>query len=141
MSDIDPGGNATPDFTADFTTEMQVRFRDIDAMNHVNNAVYATYLEQARAEYYQRIVGEDLSAVDTVLVSLELDYRRPIELGDSVTVGLEIGELGRSSVPMDYEIYAGDRLAAVGHTVQVFVDNETGNSKPIPAELRTTMTE
>ena len=123
-------------FAADHLTEMQVRFRDIDAMGHVNNAVYATYLEQARTEYYRDVIGAKLSEVDTVLARLELDYASPIELGEEVTVATAIGELGRSSVPMDYEVRADGRVAATGHTIQVVFDRETGDSKPIPEEWR-----
>ena len=62
----------------EFQTTIPVRFRDIDAMGHVNNAVYATYLEQARADYHREIIGESLADVNTVLVSLAIDFKRPI---------------------------------------------------------------
>ena len=62
---------------SEFSTDIQVRFRDIDAMGHVNNAVYATYVEQARTEYFEEILEEGLDAVSTVLASLELSYERP----------------------------------------------------------------
>jgi acyl-CoA thioester hydrolase len=124
------------DFEADFVYDMQVRFRDIDPMNHVNNAVYATYLEQARAALYRDRLDVDLGEVDTVLAHLEIDFRAPIELEDEVTVALEIGDLGRSSVPMDYEIRADGDVAATGHTVQVVFDRSTGESAPVPDEWR-----
>jgi acyl-CoA thioester hydrolase len=123
-------------FDADFECDVQVRFRDIDPMNHVNNAVYATYLEQARTSLYEARLGVDLGAVDTVLAHLSIDFRAPIELDDDVTVAIAIGDVGRSSIPMDYEIRAGGAVAATGHTVQVVFDRETGESAAVPDEWR-----
>lgn len=122
----------------DFETELQVRFRDIDAMDHVNNAIYATYLEQARADYFEAVIGETLTDVDTVLVTLHIEYRAPIELGDEVTVTVTVPELGESAIPMEYEILLDDgTLAATAETVQVAYDRERGTSKPIPDAWRT----
>jgi acyl-CoA thioester hydrolase len=119
-----------------FTTEVEVRFRDLDTMGHVNNAVYATFLEEARVAYFERVIDASLHEVDTVLASLELDFRRPIELGDEVTVAVRIPELGESSIPMEYEVRADGEVAATGEAVQVVVDRESGSSKAIPREWR-----
>jgi acyl-CoA thioester hydrolase len=132
----DAGMSDDTEFDADFECEMQVRFRDIDPMNHVNNAVYASYLEQARTLLYEDRLGVDLGAVDTVLAHLSLDFKAPIELADDVTVRLSIGDVGRSSIPMDYEIRADGELTATGHTVQVVFDRETGESVSVPDEWR-----
>lgn len=120
-----------------FSTSIDVRFRDIDSMGHVNNAVYATYLEQARTRYFADVLGVDLSTVSTVLASLSLEYRRPIELSDgTVTVVIDVAELGRSSLPMTYEVRTDDGVAATAESTQVVIDPETGESRPIPAEYR-----
>lgn len=119
-----------------FTTTVDVRFRDLDTMGHVNNALYATYLEEARSAYYRDVIGESLPDVDTVLAHLSIDFRAPIELQDAATVVLEIPELGESSIPMDYEIRTGDAVAATAETVQVVWDREAGGSKPIPQAWR-----
>ncbi|WP_435175201.1 acyl-CoA thioesterase [Halorussus sp. AFM4] len=119
-----------------FTADVEVRFRDIDAMGHVNNAVYATYLEQARTAYFDAVLDASLAEVSTVLATLELDFRRPVELGDEVTVATLVPELGRSSIPMRYEVRADGAVAAVGETVQVAVDEETGESRPLPDDWR-----
>jgi acyl-CoA thioester hydrolase len=119
-----------------FSTDLQVRFRDIDAMGHVNNAVYATYLEQARTAYFHEVLEEDLSAVPTVLARLELSYERPITLGQSVTVTVDVPRVGESSLPMEHEILADGERAAVAESVQVFVDPEEGGSAPIPDAIR-----
>lgn len=121
---------------SDFPTDVQVRFRDIDAMGHVNNAVYATYVEQARAEYFEQVLEDGLDAVSTVLASLELSYERPILLEQSVRVEIDVPELGRSSLPMTYEIFADGDRAATAKSVQVFLDPDTDSSYPIPDRFR-----
>ncbi len=121
----------------DFETEVQVRFRDVDAMGHVNNAVYATYLEEARAAYFREVIGENLSTVDSVLASLSIDFHAPVEPGDRITVAVSVPDLGESSIPMEYEIRTDDgTLAATGETVQVAYDRENGASRPIPDAWR-----
>ncbi|WP_435075406.1 acyl-CoA thioesterase [Halorubrum sp. HHNYT27] len=123
-----------------YTTEIDVRFRDIDAMGHVNNAVYATYLEQARTEYYRDVLDADLSRVSSVLASLSLDFRRPVELADStVTVDVDVTEIGRSSVTMTYEFRVDDAVVAEGETTLVSLDPDSGEPVPIPPAFREEM--
>ncbi|MFB6302220.1 MAG: acyl-CoA thioesterase [Haloferacaceae archaeon] len=120
----------------EFVTDLRTRFRDIDSMGHVNNAVYATYLEQARADYFAAVIGRPLHAVDTVLVSLEVEFRAPIDLGETVSVGLTVPDLGESSIPMAYAVHGDEGPAAVAETVQVPVDDD-GNARPVPEDWRT----
>ncbi|UPV76751.1 acyl-CoA thioesterase (plasmid) [Halorussus limi] len=124
----------------EYATELDVRFRDLDAMGHVNNAVYATYLEQARADYYADVVDIPLPEADTVLVNLSIAYRRPVTADETVAVALGVGDLGESSIPMEYEIRTGDGVAATAETVQVVFDRETGESRSIPQEWRDRIT-
>ncbi|WP_254546599.1 acyl-CoA thioesterase [Halomarina pelagica] len=119
-----------------YSTTIQVRFRDIDAMDHVNSAVYATYLEQARAAFFRDVLDERLDRVDTVIARQEIEYRHPIDLGDAVRVDVEVSRLGESSVTMTYEVYADGDLAATAETVQVAYDRETERSRPLPAAWR-----
>ncbi|MFB6233746.1 MAG: acyl-CoA thioesterase [Halopenitus sp.] len=120
-----------------YTTEIDVRFRDIDAMSHVNNAVYSTYLEQARSEYFDDVVGRTLDRTPSVLASLSIDFLAPVELEHgSVTVELDIPELGTSSIPMEYEIRTPEGLAAEAETVQVLYDTEAEESMAIPDDWR-----
>ncbi|WP_338741490.1 thioesterase family protein [Haloplanus salilacus] len=117
----------------EYETELGVRFRDVDAMGHVNNAVYATYLEQARVDYYADVLGVGLDDIDTVLVNLEIDYRSEVALEDgAVTVAMGVREIGESSVTAAYEVRVGERVAATAETVQVYVDPEEGGSRPLP---------
>lgn len=119
-----------------FEVPIQVRYRDIDHMNHVNNAVYATYTEQARTEYFAEVVDADLTDLGVVIASLSIDFRRPITLDQDVVVALSVPRLGESSIPMDYEIRADGEVAATAETVMVAVDPSTRQSRPLPESWR-----
>ena len=119
-----------------FEVEIDVRFRDLDAMGHVNNAVYASYFEQARVAYFEEVLDVPLRDIESVLASLEIDFRRPVEIDHDVTVAMRVPELGESSMPMEYEVRADGEVAATGETVQVVVDRETKSSRPIPEAWR-----
>jgi len=119
-----------------FEITLETRFRDVDSMGHVNNAVYVTYLEQARVVFLQEIAGLDTRASGIVIADLSIDYRRPIDLGETVTVGLRVDAVGTSSIEQAYEIRADGDLAATARATTVHVDRESGESVPIPEEWR-----
>jgi len=79
---------------------IEVRFADLDPRGHVNNAAYATYLEQTRAGWVDDVIETDLVEIDMVLAHLEIDFERPIELGDDVEVALDVASLGRTGIVM-----------------------------------------
>ena len=118
-----------------YTTKIDVRYRDLDPLRHVNNAVYVTYLEQARAGYLLDVLEFDPAQPNMVVASLSIDYRRPSHWGETVTVGVRSTELGGSSFGMEYEIRADGEVAATAETVQVTLD-EAGDSRPVPEEWR-----
>ncbi|WP_266077921.1 acyl-CoA thioesterase [Haladaptatus caseinilyticus] len=119
-----------------YTTEIETRYRDFDTMGHVNNAVYATYLEQARLRYFRDVVDIPMDDISGVVAHLEIDYRRSISLEEEVTVAMRVSELGESSITMVHEIRAGDDVAATAEVVQVSIDPESGEPRPIPATWR-----
>lgn len=119
-----------------YETEMDVRFRDLDLMGHLNNAVYATYLEQARVEYIEDVVEQPLMEIGAVVADLHLDFERPIDWGDEVVVAVRVDELGTSSIPMEYEIRVDGEIAATAETLVVTFDPEAGESRPIPDAWR-----
>jgi acyl-CoA thioester hydrolase len=122
-----------------FTADIQIRYRDLDTQNHVNNAVYGTYLEQARAAYIEHTLGESLDQCQVVLAHISIDYRAPVTLADeSVTVAVRVCDLGESSIPMEYEIRTGSGVAATAESVMVATD-ENGDSRAIPEEWRDTI--
>lgn len=119
-----------------FTTEIRIRYRDLDTQNHVNNAVYGTYLEQARAAYIEQVLDRALDRCLVVLAHISIDYRAPVTLADeSVSVAVRTLDLGKSSIPMEYEIRTGNGVAATAESVMVTID-ENGDSRAIPEEWR-----
>ena len=123
-----------------FDVEIPVRYRDLDTLGHVNNAVYATYLEQARAAYVDRVLGMDLEDGGMVLASLEIDFRRPIDAAvGSIRVECGAVSVGDSSFRMCYRVRGdgggdGDEPAATAESVQVAWDG--ASSRPLPAAWR-----
>ncbi len=121
-----------------FACPVQVRYSDVDAMNHVNNAVYVTYLELARLRLWQERFAFSGSARDIpiIVARVAVDYRAPVGLDEPVEVGLGVSQLGRSSFALRYRVEAAGRLAAEAETVQVCFDYAAGRPVPIPDELR-----
>jgi acyl-CoA thioester hydrolase len=117
---------------------LSVRFRDCDAMGHVNHAVYFTYLEQCRLTYWRELTGTPSPHTRVIIARAECDYRAPAHFGDELEVRVGIGDIGRSSFALEYEIVkaAGDVPVATGRTVQVSYDYDRGASVPLPESTR-----
>ena len=121
-------------------TPITVRFRDIDAMGHVNNAVFFTYLETARVEYIRNVVlqtrSRDLSEAGVILAEISCRFKAPIFYGQKVKVGTRVAEMRNSSILIDQHIEADGQLAAAAKAVVVHYDYQTGKSLRIPDEMR-----
>ncbi|QLG50777.1 acyl-CoA thioesterase [Natrinema halophilum] len=117
---------------SEFTVDVSARYRDLDPMNHVNHAVYASYLETGRTTYLREIGGIDSGTISFVIVNLEISYERPITIDDDPTIALAVTGLGESSCTMDYEIRVDGDIAATAETTIVHVDPESGRPSPIP---------
>jgi acyl-CoA thioester hydrolase len=114
-----------------FTVELPLRLRDLDAMNHVNNAVYATFLEQARAAYFHAVVGRRLNEVGMAIADLSIQFERPVHFDDdAVTVGVRAADLGTSSIPLEYEIWTGEERAATEATPDDLSEPGSGSDGP-----------
>ncbi|MFC5365656.1 acyl-CoA thioesterase [Salinirubrum litoreum] len=118
-----------------YETQIPTRYRDLDPMGHVNNAVYASYCEQARMDYFDDVFEMDLDALNMVLAHLELDYERPITQGQSVTVRVRVAEVGGSSFIMASEVLADGEVAATCETTQVVL-GEDGTPTRVPEAWR-----
>jgi acyl-CoA thioester hydrolase len=110
---------------------IEIRWRDLDAFRHVNNAVYLTYLEEVRDEWIDRVAGEGLE--HWVLARVAIDFRRELtQADDQVVVRCRLERIGRSSVHTREEIRAFDgTLAAEASSVVVARDLSTGRSRPL----------
>jgi acyl-CoA thioester hydrolase len=123
-----------------FTCSVQVRYADLDAQGHVNNAAYFTYMEQARFEYMAAAglwqPGQDFLSVGTIVAEATCAYKRPILLGQAVQVAVRVAQIGNKSGILEYRLTADGEEAATGRTVQVAYDYATGKSIPVPDEWR-----
>jgi acyl-CoA thioester hydrolase len=117
---------------------LSVRFRDCDAMGHVNHAVYFTYMEQCRLTFWREVTGTASPHTRVIIARAECDYRAPAHFGDELEVRLKVGAIGRSSFVLEYEIVpvGGDALVATGKTVLVSYDYAAGESMPLPEAAR-----
>jgi acyl-CoA thioester hydrolase len=118
---------------------IEIRWRDVDAYDHVNNAVYATYLEECRDEWLARALGDAGDIWDYVLARVAIDFRRELRLADdAAVVTCRLERIGTSSLTLCEEIkFVDGTLAAESEAVLVARDRSTGRSRPISDAERT----
>lgn len=131
--------SALPNDAPLFVAAIAVRWRDLDAFNHVNNSTYLTYLEEARLQWMQSL-GDGFDAASTpVLAASELNYRRPITWPAQLQVQLLCERIGNSSITIAHRIVDADdprQLYCNGRVVMVWIDPHTGKSVPLPPTVR-----
>lgn len=123
-----------------FETTVPVRHTDRDRLGHVNNAIYATYLEEGRLAYFEEGLGRPLDERSMLIASLSIDFESQIRRGP-VTVGLEIVAIGESSFDFEYEVAVDGETAATARSVQVAYDLEQGQKIAFPEEWHTAVAE
>jgi acyl-CoA thioester hydrolase len=120
---------------------LHVRWRDLDAFNHVNNSSYLTFLEEARLQWLRNVPGEWFNAhAMPVMAAVELHYRKPVTWPAEVDVLLSCERLGNSSMTIGNRIVDRNDHACIyadGNVVMVWVDPATGASVPLPTAIRT----
>ena len=112
----------------------RVRFRDCDSMGHVNNAVYSTYLEEARID----VLGV---LVEFILARVEIDFRSELRAGEEIEIWTRAGRIGAKSFDLVHEIRAGDRVVAEAKSVLVAYDYDRAESVPMSDDLRARLSE
>lgn len=117
----------------DFVHRQSVRFRDLDSLAHVNNAVFLTYLEEARIAYLLPLGAE---VANMILARVEIDFRAPLRMGDEIEVGVRPSTVGSKSFELEYEVHSGDTVAAEAKTVIVSYDYASGRSVELPQAWR-----
>jgi acyl-CoA thioester hydrolase len=111
---------------------LEIRWKDVDALGHVNNAVYLTYLEECRDEWLEEALGHGDAAWDFVIARLAIDFRRELRLEDDVVlVSCRLERIGTSSVTTRETIVAAGDLAAEAEAVLVPRNREAGGSRPL----------
>jgi acyl-CoA thioester hydrolase len=112
---------------------VEIRWSDVDAYQHVNNAVYATYLEECRDEWVDAALGDAGDPWDLVLARIAIDFRRELRLDDGeVVVSCALQRIGNSSLTLREEIRTREgEVAAEAEAVLVARDRTLGRSRPL----------
>jgi acyl-CoA thioester hydrolase len=119
------------------------RWNDNDVYGHVNNVEYYAFFDTVINAYLIREGGLDIHGGDVIGVCAEshCEFRGPLAFPETVTAGLRVGHLGRSSVRYEIGLFGdgSQEPAATGWFVHVFVDRETRRPAEIPARLRSAL--
>jgi acyl-CoA thioester hydrolase len=129
---------------------MEIRWRDLDALGHVNNAVYLRYLEYARMEYVRSLLGDAPLLDDRtplprdfqfIMAEISISYRSPAMLGDQLVIELYVSKTGHKSFVFEYQIteQKSGRLIATACSTQVWYDYAARESRLVPEEMITRM--
>ncbi|MCI0394558.1 MAG: acyl-CoA thioesterase [Chloroflexi bacterium] len=121
-----------------FHETVEVVFRDLDVMGHVNNAVYFTYMETTRTRFFARLLNlAHPKELPVILAEATCAFKSAAHFGERLRIGLGVSRLGGKSFDLVYQIEAeGGRLVALGKTVMVTYDYERDQTIPIPDSLR-----
>lgn len=119
---------------------LSVRWRDLDAFNHVNNSKFLSYLEEARLRWMVTIPGDWIDDhVAPVVAAAHINYRRPIEWPNEIAVELFVERLGDTSLTIGHRIVQATNaqvLYADGHVVMVWIDKTGGRAAALPQAVR-----
>lgn len=127
------------DIGGGFVTEIRVRFRDLDARGHVNNAVYLTYFETARMMMWAAMTGSlELQGREMIVAEITCTYRSPALFNELLAVAVLPVAIRRTSFVLRYQIVerGSGRLIVRGHSVQVAYDYAAERPVPVWPELR-----
>jgi acyl-CoA thioester hydrolase len=120
-----------------FVYREHVRFRDLDAMGHVNNAVFLTYIESARVAFLQHLgAATTLEDLSIIVARIEIDFRAPVGFGDELEISVRASRFGDKSFDLDYELRVGGKVVAEAKSVLVGYDYGRHAAIEIPDEWR-----
>ncbi|HEX5756004.1 MAG TPA: thioesterase family protein [Arenimonas sp.] len=118
--------------------ELEVRWRDLDAFNHVNNQQFLGYIEEARVRWFRQLIGDwSQTEVLPIVAAITMNYRRPIEWPETVRVELFAERVGGKSLTVGHRIVSSKDEGMVygdGNTVLVWID-KAGQTVPLPAGI------
>ena len=120
-----------------FVHSETVRFSDLDAFGHVNNAVFSIYVEQARLAWFgQYAADEPMPLRDVILARTEIDFRSPVVFGDILEIGVRPSRVGTKSFEFEFELRVGDRVVAEARSILVGYDYDSRRSIEVPERWR-----
>lgn len=121
-----------------FILPYEVTWRDLDAIGHVNNAVYLSYFEWARTKYWFELTGGSTATdLGFIVARVECDFRLELGLSEMIEIGVRVGQMRNTSLDFVYEIRKGTgAIAATGKVVVVLMDWKTKSKLQVTPELR-----
>lgn len=125
-------------------TRVEVRFRDLDAFGHVNNAVTTSYVEHGRIRYLRDVLGfSPVGEMPMIMAMIQVDYVTPIFFGESVEIASRVDWIGTTSLGMSHRLTAGEDEHEVARATSVLVAYDYAESKPmpVPQDWRATLAE
>jgi acyl-CoA thioester hydrolase len=115
-----------------FSINIEVRFSDLDALGHVNNAVFFTYFEEARTKFSQEFFQvSDPSDFKFIMAHARCDYLKPLMFADKITLQMWVKHIGTKSFIFEYRLVRGTDpsvVYAAGESVQVCYDYNKNQS-------------
>jgi acyl-CoA thioester hydrolase len=122
---------------SDFVHTESVRFRDLDPMGHVNNAVFLTYIEQARVAFFAHVgAATELEEMNLIVARIAIDFKAPVRLGQELDISVRASRFGTKSFDFDYVLRVDGEIVAEAKSVQVAYDYERREPVPLPGEWR-----
>jgi acyl-CoA thioester hydrolase len=120
---------------------IEVRYGDLDPQGHVNNAKFLTYMEQGRVFYLKQLKlweGGSFLDIGVILAEVQITFRKAIQFGDPIRVGVRITQIGNKSMTSEYRIEDARDASefASGMSVLVAYDYHNRRSVSIPEEWR-----
>lgn len=116
--------------------DISIRFRDVDAMGHVNNSVFFTYFEEGRKAFIGRLLGiVEPSEYYFILARIECEYLKAVTLSNHIFLQVWIGKIGEKSFTFKYQVNDREEASLVyakAESVQVFFDYEAGKTTKVP---------
>ncbi|EKB49888.1 acyl-CoA thioesterase [Cecembia lonarensis] len=122
-----------------FSVPVQVRYSDIDGYMHVNNGVYFSYFEHARAAFLYKVCNWDIMKTGTVVANINIDYLKPIHVFDLIKVYVRCIHIGRSSFVLEQVLMGNsekgeNKVFAQALTTMVSVNMQTMKPVPVPPD-------
>jgi acyl-CoA thioester hydrolase len=121
------------------STPIEIRFNDMDAFGHVNNALYLTYLEEARINYLDSIIDWEYkpSNYAIIMAQAEINFLFPLHYKSKISILTRCSHVGNKSFTLEYNVMwktpgLEEKLVATAKTVVVMYDYDSGQSIPVP---------
>jgi acyl-CoA thioester hydrolase len=129
-----------------FTIPIDIRFKDLDSLGHVNHAVFITYFEEGRKAFFQKFFDvRDASELNFIMAHVRCDYLKPIQLSHRrVTLQMQVSKMGNKSFDLEYRLIDPtdpDAIFATGASVQVCFDYQDNKSVRMSDKMRAILLE